>query len=283
MKYSRDKPPIQCMMTQSTCYRQTVKMVPVGVLIHSTGANNPTIKRYVQPDDNAPDRAALLELIGKNAYGNDWNHTEHNAGLNGWLGKLADGTIATVQTMPWDFRPWGCGSGKFGSCNTGWIQFEVCEDGLSDPDYFNRIYEETIQFVAYLCKLYGIDPHGTVNRSGHELPTILCHQDSYQYGFGCNHGDVLHWFPKYGKSMDVVRADVAALLKEPEVPDMIGDRYNTINKLPSWAYPSVKKLCDKRILQGNGSKDANGNPAGLDLSLDMVRLIVLMDRGKIFD
>ena len=34
-----------------------------GVLWHSTGANNPNIKRYVQPSDNDVNRAKLLEII----------------------------------------------------------------------------------------------------------------------------------------------------------------------------------------------------------------------------
>ena len=90
----------------------------------------------MQPDDKATDRDLLIKLIGKNAYENDWNHTSVQAGLNAWIGKLADGSAAAVQTMPWDYRSWGCGSGSKGSCNDGWIQFEICEAGLNDKDYF---------------------------------------------------------------------------------------------------------------------------------------------------
>lgn len=44
--------------------------------------------------------------------------------------------------MPWDYRPWGCGSGSKGSCNDGWIQFEICEDSLTDKVYLEQAYEE---------------------------------------------------------------------------------------------------------------------------------------------
>lgn len=213
MKYSNTNKPIQCFMTQSTCYKGTQKMTVKGVLWHSTGANNPNLKRYVQPDDNAANKAEMIALIGKNAYGNDWNHITRQAGLNCWIGKLADGTVATVQTMPWDFKPWGCGSGSKGSCNNGWIQFEICEDGLTDAAYFKKVYEEACEITAYLCQLFGIDPNGTVKVNGVDVPTILCHADSHKLGLGSNHGDVNHWFPKHGKSMATVRADVAALLK----------------------------------------------------------------------
>ena len=213
MKYSSTNRPLECMMTQSTCYKGTSTMTVKGVLWHSTGANNPNLRRYVQPDDNAANRAELLALLGTNGNRNDWNHINRQAGLNCWIGKLADGTVTTVQTMPWNYRPWGCGSGNKGSCNNGWIQFEICEDGLNDATYFNKVYKEACEITAYLCKIFNIDPNGTVNMNGVSVPTILCHADSHALGLGSNHGDVNHWFPKFGKSMATARADVAALMK----------------------------------------------------------------------
>lgn len=212
MKYSANNKPLVCMMTNSTCYKGTRKMNVLGVLWHSTGANNPWLKRYVQPSDNASDRAELIDLIGKNTYGNDWNHINCQAGLNCWIGKLADGTVATVQAMPWDYRPWGCGSGSKGSCNNGWIQFEICEDALTDKTYFDKVYKEACEITAYLCDMYGLDPNGTVTMNGIKVPVILCHADSYNLGLGSNHGDVLHWFKKHGKTMTDVRKDVADLM-----------------------------------------------------------------------
>ena len=213
MKYSNNNKPLQCMMTNSTCYKGTRKMEVKGILWHSTGANNPNLKRYVQPSENDVNYNQLMNLLGKNTYGNDWNHIAVQASLNAWIGKLADGSVATVQTMPWDYRPWGCGSGAKGSCNNGWIQFEICEDGLTDANYFNQVYREACEITAYLCNMYNIDPHGTVDMNGVKVPTILCHADSCKLGLGSNHGDVLHWFPKHGKNMDAVRNDVAALMK----------------------------------------------------------------------
>lgn len=96
MKYSNNNKPLVCMMTQSTCYKGTTTMTPRGVLWHSTGANNPWLKRYVQPDDSATDREEKLALLGKNQYNNDWNHISRQAGLNAWIGKLANGTVASV-------------------------------------------------------------------------------------------------------------------------------------------------------------------------------------------
>ena len=117
MKYNSANPPLVCMQTNSKCYKGTSKDMTIrGVLWHSTGANNPALHRYVQPIDNTSTKehenntytnAEWLEILGKNSYGNDWNHIDRQAGLNCWIGKLADGTVTTVQTMPWNYEPWG--------------------------------------------------------------------------------------------------------------------------------------------------------------------------------
>lgn len=212
MKYTDTNKPLVCMMTNSTCYEETSKMTIKGVLWHSTGANNPNLKRYVQPSESDPNYNALIAKLGRNSNGNSWNDIYIEAGLNGWIGKLADGAVASIQTMPWDYKPWGCGSGRNGSCNNGWIQFEICEDGLNDKAYFDKVYKEACELTAYLCKKYNLNPKGTATCGNVKCPVILCHADSYSLGLGSNHGDVNHWFSRYGKSMDTVRADVAALI-----------------------------------------------------------------------
>ena len=123
--------------------------------------------------------------------------------------------------MPWNYRPWGCGSGKKGSCNNGWIQFEICEGSLDDKDYFEKVYKEACEITAYLCDLYNLNPKGTVTVNGTKVPVILCHQDSYKLGFGSNHGDIYHWFKKHGKDMDDVRNDVAELMKDKTTTSQI--------------------------------------------------------------
>ena len=235
MKYNSNNKPLVCMQTNSTCYKGTRTMTVLGVLWHSTGANNPWLKRYVQPSSNDANYSKLMELLGKNQYGNDWNHIEREAGLNCWIGKLADGTVTTVQTMPWNYRPWGCGSGSKGSCNSGWIQFEICEDALTDKAYFDKVYKEGVEITAYLCKMYNLNPKGTVTVNGVKVPVILDHQTSYQLGMGGNHGDVQHWFKKYGKTLDDVRNDVAKLL------DADSGSTTTTPTTPAPSTPTEKK------------------------------------------
>ena len=178
-------------LTENACYKAGRKITVKGIMVHSTGANNPNIKRYVGPDDG---------LLGENKYGNHWN-TYHPGGrevcVHGFIGKLADGTIATYQTLPWDHRGWHAG----GSANNTHIGFEICEDGLADGTYFKKVYREAVELCAYLCKEYGLTEQN-----------IICHSEGYKQGVASNHGDVMHWFPKHSKSMDTFRAEVKALL-----------------------------------------------------------------------
>lgn len=262
MKYSDNNKPLICMMTNSTCYKQTEKMKIKGILWHSTGANNKTLKRYVQPSESDKDYKALLNKIGQNKNKNDWNHTQQWAGVNAWVGTLADGTVTAVQTLPWYYKPWGCGSGNKGSCNDGWIQFEICENDLVDGDYFAKAYEEACELTAYLCKLYDIDPNGTVKVNGVKIPTILCHQDSYNLGFGTGHSDVMHWFPKFGKSMATVRQDVTALLEGDE-EELTQEKFNEMmtNYIAQLAAQPV--TWEKEAMEWAQSKNLiNGNSAG---------------------
>ena len=133
-------------LTENACYKAGRKIKVKGIMVHSTGANNPWLKRYVGPDDGK---------LGKNQYNNHWN-TYHPGGrevcVHGFIGKLADGSIATYQTLPWDHRGWHAG----GSANDTHIGFEICEDGLTDYTYFQKVYREAVELCAFLCKEYGL-------------------------------------------------------------------------------------------------------------------------------
>ena len=229
MKYSDQNPPLVCMQTQSTCYKGTRTFQPMGVLWHSTGCNNPYVKRYVQPSDNDPNTDELLAILGVNKNKNDWNHAERQAGLNFWIGKMQDGTVRAVQTMPWNYRPWGCGSGKKGSLNDTHIQFEICEDALTDPVYFMAVYEEACQMTAYLCKKFGFDPLGFIQYKGQSVPVITDHQESYKLGCGSGHSDVQHWTSKYGKNLDDIRSDVKQLMNADNAPAPAPDPVDNSN------------------------------------------------------
>ena len=194
-------------LTQNACYKAGKTITPKGIMVHSTGANNQWLKRYVGPDDG---------LLGANAAGTHWN-TPLPGGqqvcVHAFIGKLKDGSIATYQTLPWNMRGWHCG----GQANNTHIGFEICEDGLSDASYFNAVYREAVDLCVCLCKLYGITEKD-----------IICHSECAAMGIASNHADVMHWFPKHGKSMDTFRAAVKAALVEQEDENMTQEIFNAL-------------------------------------------------------
>lgn len=185
---------IQNFLTENECYKRNVRIKVKGAMLHSTGANNPYLKRYVQPN---------IEGIGVNKYNNHWNQYRpegRQVCVHGFIGKLDNGDIATVQTLPWDMKGWHAG----GDANGSYIGVEICEDNLSNTDYFNKVYKEAVELYAYLCKEFSLDP----------MTQIICHSEGYKKGIASNHSDVMHWFPKHGKSMDTFRADVKSHMEE---------------------------------------------------------------------
>ncbi len=193
---------IKCLLTQNDCYKAGRTITPKGVMVHSTGANNPLVARYVQPAAGQSDGAVLLATLGTNRYDNDWNRSGLDVCTHAFIGKFADGSVGTAQTLPWNRRGWHAGTGTSGgSANNTHIAFEICEDGLTDAAYFGKVYQEAVELTAMLCKQYDLNPLAD--------GVVICHSEGYQRGIASNHADVMHWFPKFGKSMDTFRSDVA--------------------------------------------------------------------------
>ena len=193
---------IQCFLIANDCSQAGRTITPKGVMVHSTGANNPLVARYVQPTENQANRDAIIQEIGTNQNQNDWNNPGLSVCTHAFVGKFADGSVGTVQTLPWNRRGWHAGTGTSGgSANNTHIAFEICEDGLTDAAYFGKVYQEAVELTAMLCKQYGLNPLAD--------GVVICHSEGYQRGIASNHADVMHWFPKFGKSMDIFRSDVA--------------------------------------------------------------------------
>lgn len=182
------------LLTKNECYKAGVRMTPKGVMWHSTGANNPSLKRYVGPDDG---------MLGHNQYGNHWNQYRPDGRqvcVHAFIGKDKNGVVRTYQTLPWNYKGWHGG----GKCNDSYIGFEICEDSLTDATYFKQVYQEAVELTAMLCKMYGLDP----TKDG----VVIDHSEGYKRGIATNHGDVTYWFKKHGKTMNDVRKDVKAAM-----------------------------------------------------------------------
>ncbi|MGN0613121.1 MAG: N-acetylmuramoyl-L-alanine amidase family protein [Porcipelethomonas sp.] len=190
--------------TRSDCYKAAKKMTPAGIVVHSTGANNPYLSRYVQPDDGK---------IGDNKYDNDFNNPGVDVCVHAFIGKDKDGNVKCYQTLPFDYCCWGVGSGNLGSYNydPAYIQFEMCEDGLTDKTYCKSCYDKAVEFCAYICTRYKIP-----------VKNIVSHHEAYEKGMGSNHIDPDNWWGKSGYTMTGFRNAVTEKINEKPVMDKDG-------------------------------------------------------------
>lgn len=213
---------IKCIHYDSDCYKTKggskakYPAKPAGIVVHSTGANNTSLARYVQPSKTDENYINLLNVIGKNKNKNSWNRGVSKS-THYMIGKLADKTVATAQMLPEDICAWGVGSGKKGSYNYNpmYIQFEICEDNLKNEDYFKAVYKEATELCADICKRYGWDSS-----------VIVSHHGAYLKGYASNHADIDHWLKKYGLTMDNFRKDVTKILnsEKPDAIIKVGDK-----------------------------------------------------------
>ena len=256
---------LRCILTENDCYKTKRTITPQGVMVHSTGANNPWLRRYVQPTASTPDQEALLAQLGVNSNRNDWNRPGTNACVHAFVGRQADGTVAAVQTLPWDHRGWHAGTGTSGkSANDTHISFEVCEDGLEDREYFQLAYQAAAGLTAMLCTQYGLDPLAD--------GVVLCHQDGYRRGVASNHGDVYNWFPRFGYDMNDFRAEVVKIMNgEDEGKNDKMVYYKLLADVPEYYRDAVKKAVDRGALKGTGDGELN-------VSEDLCRTLTVLDR-----
>ncbi len=188
---------IKAHAVKNLCYISASKMVPKGIVVHSTGANNPNLKRYV----DAPSE------VGKNQYGNHWNTATPDGRkvcVHAFIGYDKNKQIRVAEILPLNICCWGVGKGKKGSYNTNpaYIQFEICEDNLTDKSYYKKAFAVASEYCAELCRTYNIG-----------IDKIVGHCEAYRLGYGSNHSDPEHWMKKFGETMDDFRKQVSEILK----------------------------------------------------------------------
>ena len=77
---------------------------------------------------------------------------------------------------------------------------------------------------------------------------------------------------------------VAAFITPRELEEEM-PRYNTVAEIKGatpWAMETIMKLINQKALTGGGKKDSEGLPADLDLSGDMLRMLVINDRMGLY-
>ncbi len=196
---------------------------PTGIVVHSTGANNKNLKRYVQPVKGQSYYNEVLADLGINKYGNSWNNPPEKVGsyacAHAMIGVNATGKIETYKTLPYDYCCRAAGTGSKGSYNSNpqaRINFEICEDSLTDENYFSAAMREAQEYCAYLCSQFNLP-----------VSSICSHKEAHEAGYGSAHVDPDHWLSKFGKDMNWFRTEVQKLLNE-QTPAPIKNIYTVV-------------------------------------------------------
>lgn len=192
---------IQAYFTKHPCYNAKKKKIsPVGVFVHSTGAVNRELRRFVDAEAE----------LGRNQYNNHWNKSNATKSVHAFIGYDVYGDVIVAETLPHDIACWGAGSGKNGSYNYNphaYLQFEICQGSNDDEEYYWEAITVAEEYCAYLCNLYGWT-----------ADNITSHAEAHKKGYASNHGDPVSWMKHFGDSMDKFRERVQARLNDSETP-----------------------------------------------------------------
>ena len=210
-----------------------------GIMFNCTESGSPYLLRFVQPDTSNPDYNAILQKIGNNRMGTDYNNKIASSGFTFYIGRFADGTVGTVQSMPITYRGWGSGSSTIGrSANDGWIQCLIFKDSTADADYWKSVIYEMVRLSAYVCLDFGLDPTGFVSKGSYKIPTILSRNEAYYLNYAYNLDNAP--FTIYA-SMDDIRERAEQLIENDDSIQSVKFR-NPIMKVPDFNDDSIKEL-----------------------------------------
>ncbi len=148
---------------------------------------------------------------------------------------------------------WHCGAKKYYSAcrNSNSIGIELCSRKDKNGKYYfkDETIKNAIELTKELMKKYNIDINHVIRH--YDVTRKVCPEPFVR--------DETKWH------------DFLNELVEKEEEEM---RYQKIEEVPEYAKSTIQKLIDKKIL--------NGNDKGLDLSEDMVRMLVMNDRAGIY-
>lgn len=97
---------VECIQTKNPSYSPRQRPItPVGIIVHTTAANNPYVKRYVD----------FPSEFGVNLYGNHWNKATAKKSMHAFIGYNKNKEVVVAHTLPYNLACWGAGLGSKGS------------------------------------------------------------------------------------------------------------------------------------------------------------------------
>lgn len=146
------------------------------------------------------------------------------------------------------YYTWQCGDGKgkYGVTNSNSIGIEICINSDSDR---SKAVANAIALTKELMAELNIPIERVVRH--YDASRKMCPGTMAK-------NDWAEW------------KEFKQALNKKEEPAM----YNSIDEIPSWAKPTIQKLINSGCL--------NGTETGLNLSMDMIRMFVILDRAGVF-
>lgn len=248
-------------------YWKNSNIAVTGLILHSVGCAQP--------------RAAV--------FANNFDSPNVSASIHG---VIEPGTF--IEMMPcWQTKGVAkkcchVGSGSKGSYNSSRIGIEMTEPSTikytggasfkdlnpaATADFVRKVTQTAVEVFADLCLFHGL-----------KVEQIQTHAGAHREGMGSDHTDPEHLWALIGYDLNQFRKDVKARMATKTTAATEAETfekdsvliYKTFDSVPSWAQPTIKKLIDKKALQGT-DKTINGKPC-YDLSEDLVRTMVILDR-----
>ena len=152
-----------------------------------------------------------------------------------------------VQSVPEDHIAWHCGGAVYRHAlcrNQNSIGIEICTKKNEDGFYFApRSVENAMALTRQLMETYSVPAENVLRH--YDVTGKICPA------------------PFVGQGEPQWEAFKGGIMM-----------YKTLEEVPEWAQGTVRKLLDRQLLQGNGES--------LDLSHDLVRTLVILDRADVF-
>ena len=201
------------------------------------------------------------------------NAESHYKYFNGGnRGSSADFFVDSIQALQVNdytkYYTWHCGDGhgKYGITNNNSIGIEIC---INCDGNYSEAFENAVRLTSQLMSELNIDINHVVRH--YDASRKNCPQSMSLNGWSN-----WHYFKELlGETEELTMEQYEELKQEiAEVKPMIYDYMD--NNMPSWAKPTIQKLMDKDLLQG----DEQGR---LGLTMDMIKMCVINDRAGLYD